>query len=52
MQLLFTGANVLEYTALLRRYVCEGGRAELEEAFLHRASGLFLMEGKRWPPMC
>lgn len=50
MQLLFTGANVLEYTALLRRYVCEGGRAELEEAFLHRASGLFLMEGEEMAP--
>ena len=46
IQLLFTGDNVLKRTALLRRYVCEGGRAELEEAFLHRASGLFLMEGE------
>ena len=25
----------------------EGGRAELEEAFLHRACGLFLMEGEQ-----
>lgn len=47
IRLLFTGENVLKYTALLRRYVCEGGRAELEEAFLHRSCGLFLMEGER-----
>lgn len=47
IQLLFTGDNVLKRTALLRRYVCEGGRADLEEAFLHRASGLFLMEGEK-----
>ncbi|HJC57522.1 MAG TPA: hypothetical protein H9700_09175 [Candidatus Eisenbergiella intestinipullorum] len=49
-QLLFTGENVLKHTALLRRYVCEGGRTELEEAFLHRACGLFLMEGEEMDP--
>ena len=47
IRLLFTGGDVLKYTALLRRYVSEGGRAELEEAFLHRACGLFLMEGEQ-----
>ena len=50
VQLLFTGDNVLKRTPLLRRYVCEGGRTELEEAFLHRASGLFLMEGEEMDP--
>ena len=50
VQLLFTGDNVLKHTELLRRYVCEGGSTELESAFLHRASGLFLMEGETMAP--
>ncbi|HJA92262.1 MAG TPA: hypothetical protein H9717_03975 [Candidatus Eisenbergiella merdipullorum] len=50
IQLLFTGDDVMKRTGLLRRYVGEGGRTDLEEAFLHRASGLFLMEGEEMAP--
>ncbi len=50
IQLLFTGGDVMKDTPLLRRYVREGGQTELEEAFLHRASGLFLMEGEKMEP--
>lgn len=50
VQLLFGGDDVMRRTRLLRRYVCEGGRGELEAVFLHRASGLFLMEGEEMEP--
>lgn len=45
VQLLFTGANVMEYTPLFSRYLMEGGRSDLEAAILHRCCGLYLMEG-------
>ena len=47
VQLLYTGVNVLERTGLLRQYIVGGGKNELEAAFLHRCSGLYLMNGEK-----
>ena len=44
---LYTGVNVLERTGLLRQYIVGGGKNELEAAFLHRCSGLYLMNGEK-----
>lgn len=49
VQLLYIREDVTTRTELLRKYVNEGGKSELEAAFLHRCSGLFLMEGKKMP---
>lgn len=49
IQLLYIREDVTERTELLRKYVNEGGKSELEAAFLHRCSGLFLMEGRKMP---
>lgn len=41
--LLYTGVNVLErHRAFSRQYIVGGGKNELEAAFLHRCSGLYL----------
>lgn len=43
-QMLFTGKDVTERMDLLRQYVTEGGRSELEAAFLHRCAYSYVLE--------
>lgn len=43
-QMLFTGSDVTERMDLLRQYVAEGGRSELERAVLHRCAYSYVME--------
>lgn len=43
-QMLFTDKDVTERMDLLRQYVQEGGRSELEGAFLHRCAYSYVME--------
>lgn len=50
VQLLYTGNDVMDKAGLLRSYLIEGGRGELEEAFLHRCAGLYLMDGETMNP--
>lgn len=45
-QLLYTGKDVTERMDLLRQYVTEGGRSELEAAFLHRCAYSYVLEGQ------
>ena len=45
-QMLFTDRDVTERTDLLRQYVQEGGRSELEGAFLHRCAYSYVMENQ------
>ena len=46
IRLLYVGDDVMKRSGLLKRYLAEGGKAELEAAFLHKCSGLYLMEGE------
>ncbi len=50
VQLLYTESNVMDKAGLLRSYLIEGGKGELEAAFLHRCAGLYLMEGEAMDP--
>lgn len=43
-QMLFTGSDVTERMDLLRQYVSEGGRSDLERAFVHRCAYSYVME--------
>lgn len=45
-QMLYAGMDVTERMDLLRQYVQEGGRSELESAFLHRCAYSYVMEGQ------
>lgn len=46
VQLLYIGDDVMGRTGLLRQIIIEGGKSELEAAFLHRCSGLYLMNAE------
>ena len=46
VQLLYIGDNVMGRIGLLRKYIIGGGKSELESAFLHRCSGLYLMNAE------
>ncbi len=50
IQLLFVRDDVMNRIDLFRFFVTEGGRSDVEAAFLHRCSGLFLMEGRTMHP--
>lgn len=49
-QLLYVRGPVMEKAPLLRTYLIEGGRSDLEAAYLHCCAGKYLMEGEEMNP--